>query len=131
MVCTYKEYLKEPKAISFEECLKIHELMVSELDEDTVEDYDELVEKCAEYARMRAEWTYHDHAWKADHDSLRTSKHDVVIIKFDQLARWLKKCGKEAAWRDMLGYEEDSPYNRKRIGDFACFLVFVQGINAR
>lgn len=131
MVCTYEEYLKEPRAISFDECLKIHEMIISELDEDSIEDYDELIEKCTAYAKMRAEWTYHDTSWRMDNDSLRTSKHDVVISKFNQLARWLKKCGKEAAWRDLLGYEEDNSYNRKRIGDFACFLVFIHGINGR
>lgn len=46
------------------------------------------------------------------------------------LARYLKQQGKTAAWRDELGYEEDDPYNRKAIGDFACYLAFVNGINA-
>lgn len=134
MICTYENYLKEPYAISFEESLKIHEMMISEIngcDADTIEDYNELVEKCTSYAKMRADWTYHDASWKMDNDSLRTSKHDVVIGKFNQLARWLKKCGKEATWRDLLGYEEDNLYNRKRIGDFACFLAYIHGINGR
>ena len=47
------------------------------------------------------------------------------------LARYLKQQGKVAAWRDALGYEEDDQYNRKAIGDFACYLAFVNGINAR
>ena len=58
MLCTYDNYLKEPYAISFEECLKVHEMMVSEIkdcDEETLEDYDELLEKCVSYAKIRAE----------------------------------------------------------------------------
>ena len=46
-------------------------------------------------------------------------------------ARYLKQQGRTAAWRDELGYEEDDPYNRKAIGDFACYLAVVNGINAR
>ena len=39
--------------------------------------------------------------------------------------------GKEAGWRDLLGYEEESTYNRKQIGDFASYLVFINCLNAR
>jgi hypothetical protein len=31
----------------------------------------------------------------------------------------------------MLGYEEDDKYNRKTIGDFACYISFIYAINAR
>ena len=39
--------------------------------------------------------------------------------------------GKTAAWRDTLGFEEDDKYNRKRLGDFACYIVFINSISAR
>ena len=42
-----------------------------------------------------------------------------------------KSQGKDAVWRDMLGYEEEDGYDRKAIGDFACYLVFLNSINAR
>jgi len=47
------------------------------------------------------------------------------------LARYVKMQGKAAQWRDCLGDEKENPYNRKRIGDFACYLVFINSINAR
>lgn len=36
-----------------------------------------------------------------------------------------------ASWRDELGYTEEDPGNRKRIGDFGCYLVFVNCVNRR
>jgi hypothetical protein len=39
--------------------------------------------------------------------------------------------GKDTGWRETLGYEKDDKYNRKRLGDFACYLAFVNGLNAR
>lgn len=54
-----------------------------------------------------------------------------MITHFNMLARYLKQQGKAAPWRDALGYEKDEPCNRKAIGDFACYLAFVNGINAR
>lgn len=133
MVCKYEEYLKMPKSTAFEKCLEIHKLMLDEIgaDEDAIELYDEIIDKAVEYVALRVKWTYMDRQWKIDEDSGRTRKHDALIVKFNQLERYLKLQGKEAKWRAMLGYIEDDPYNRKVLGDFSCFLVYVHGINGR
>ena len=68
---------------------------------------------------------------KISQDESRTACHNSLIVKFNMLARYLKMQGREAAWRDELGYEEDDRYYRKRIGDFGCFIAFINGINAR
>lgn len=68
---------------------------------------------------------------KKDRDSSRTSCHNSVITHFNMLARYLKMQGKQAKWRDELGYEEDDKYFRKTIGDFGCYLVFVNSLCAR
>ena len=36
-----------------------------------------------------------------------------------------------ADWRDTLGDEKENPYVRKRIGDFACYLILIDSIHAR
>ena len=133
MVCTYEEYLEMPKSITIEKCFEIHKMMTEEVgnDEDAVELYDEIIEKAVEYVSLRAKWTFMDKQWKMDEDPGRTRKHDALIVKFNQLAKYLKMQGKEAKWRDMLGYIEDDPYNRKVIGDMACFMIYVHGINGR
>ena len=38
-------------------------------------------------------------------------------------------CGTRQTQEEII--EEEDPYNRKAIGDFACYLVFVSAINAR
>ena len=45
MVCTYEEYLKQPKAIIFEKMQMIHAEMLAEIgsDVETLELYDELM----------------------------------------------------------------------------------------
>lgn len=133
MVYTYEEYLNMSKSISFEKCLEIHKMMIEEIgnDNDAIELYDEIIEKAVEYVALRAKWTFMDKQWKIDQDSSRTRKHDALIVKFNQLERCLKMQGKEAKWRAMLGYTEDDPFNRKAIGDMACFLIYIHGINSR
>ena len=133
MVCTYEEYLKQPKAIIFEKMQMIHAEILAELgaDMEALQLYNELMKVATRYAAIRANWLLLSREEKNEQDSGRTSCHNSVIIHFNMLARYLKQQGNTTAWRDKLGYEEDDPYNRKAIGDFACYLAFVNGINAR
>ena len=132
MVCTYEEYLKRPKAITFAKMQMIHAEMLAEIgsDVETLELYDELMKVATRYAAIRANWLLLSREEKNEQDSGRTSCHNSVITHFNMLARYLKQQGKTAAWRNELGYEEDDLYNRKAIGHFACYLAFVNRINA-
>lgn len=133
MIITYEEYTKLPKALSFEKMQTIHKQIVSEVgnDSDALELYDDLIKVATRYAAIRANWSLMSREEKMEQDPGRTSCHNSVITHFNMIARYLKQRGKIAAWRDELGYEEDDSYNRKAIGDFACYLAFVNGINAR
>lgn len=133
MLSTYEDYLSTEKSLSLESMVKLHCDMINEIgsDSDALELYDELVDKATRYALFRAEWLLMGKEEKADRDSSRSACHNSLIVKFNMLARYLKMQGKAAAWRDTLGYEEDDKYNRKRIGDFGCYIVFVNSINAR
>lgn len=133
MIYQYEEYVKKEKALTFEEEILIHHEMCKEIesDPDALELYEELVIKSIEYAMIRAKWTLMSVEEKRDMDESRTSKHNSLIVKFNQLARYLKMKGMSASWRDLLGYEEEDKINRKRIGDMGCFIAFVHGINAR
>jgi len=111
MKTTYTEYLETPKHLTIEQMENIHKQIIEEIsnDEDANGIYEELVEKATKYADFRAQWF----VWSRE---TRMERDDF---------------GKDAAWRDELGYEEDDRYNRKAIGDFACYIVFVNSINAR
>lgn len=133
MLYTLDSYLTMEKALEVNELMELHKTMRNEigLDADAMELYEELVQKSIEYATVRARWTLMSAEKKADADNGRTLTHDSLIVKFNQLARYLRMQGKPADWRDSLGYEEDNPMNRKRIGDMACYISFVHGICAR
>ncbi len=133
MFYMYEDYLPAEKSLSLEEMKSLHQEMMKEIgtDEDSLELYEELVEQANRYAAFRSAWVLWSREEKLEKDSGRTSCHNSLIVKFNQLSRYLKLQGRAAAWRDVLGYEEDSAYNRKRIGDFACYIVFVNCLNAR
>lgn len=133
MISTYKDYLSLPMSLSLEEMASLHKEIVDDVgnDSDSLELYEELITTATRYMAFRSNWLLWSKEEKLNQDPGRTSCHNSVIIKFNQLARYLNMQGKSAAWRDTLGYEEDNPYFRKRIGDFACYLVFVNSVLAR
>ena len=72
-------------------------------DVEALELYNELMKVAARYATIRANWLLLSREEKNEQDSGRTSCHNSVIIHFNMLARYLKKNGKAAVWRDELG----------------------------
>lgn len=132
-VYTFEQYLKEPYALDFHQMQRIHGELSEEIGEDpeAVELYEELIDAATRYAAVRAKWFRMSKEEKIDTDSLRTSHHDSVITHLNMLARYLKMQGKKALWREQLGDVEENGYIRKGIGDFACYLVFVNSICAR
>ena len=132
-VYTFEQYLKEPYALDFHQMQRIHGELSEEIGEDpeAVELYEELIDAATRYAAVRAKWFRMSKEEKIDTDSLRTPHHDSVITHLNMLARYLKMQGKKAVWREQLGDVEENGYIRKGIGDFACYLVFVNSICAR
>lgn len=130
---TFEKYMKEPYALSIVQMQAIHQELVEEIekDADAMELYDELVSTVTRYAAIRAGWQQLPREEKMERDPFRTSCHNSVITHFNMLARYLKMQGKRAEWRDKLGYEEDDKYFRKTIGDFACYIAFVNSLCAR
>ncbi|MCD8076201.1 MAG: hypothetical protein LUF27_14445 [Lachnospiraceae bacterium] len=131
-VSTYEAYLSEPQALTFDQMTVIHQQMTDEIgtDPEVLEYYADLLKAAARYAGIRAVWPMMDAKEKLEKDMGRTSAHDSVITHLNLMSRLLRLMGKPAAWRDTLGNEKD-PYRRKMIGDFACYLAFISGINAR
>lgn len=130
---TYKEYLEAPKSLTIEQMTLLHEEILAEVgtDEDAMELYDDLVKTATRYANVRANWLLLSREEKMETDSSRTSTHNSVITHFNMLSRYLRMQGKKAAWRDSLGDEKEDKYYRKTMGDFACYIVFVNSICAR
>ncbi len=133
MISVYEDYLPLPMSLPFEEMAALHREMAEEIgnDSDALELYEDLTAASTKYMFFRANWFLWDREERADKDSDRTSCHDMVIVRLNQLARYLKAQGKAASWRDILGQESDNPYFRKRMGDFACYLTLVNGLAAR
>jgi len=84
-----------------------------------------LVDTAIRYAQLRLEWL----RASADRQSVigadRSACHNSLISACDALARNMESADEESSWRMILGND------RKRIGDFACFLHCILGLSAR
>lgn len=91
---------------------------------------DELIEAAVRYARIRTDWQMAPPPM-GDIDSreelgvYRTSAHKEFILACDVLARAMGQCGRDASWRVELGQD------RKQIGDWACYVHCLLGMQAR
>lgn len=133
MILTYEDYLPAPGSLTLGEMQSLHREIKEDAghDGDALGLYKDLLTAAADYSQPRSRWLLWSRDKKLAEDSGRTSRHDRVIDCFNILARCLRNQGKLASWRDVLGDEKENPYCRKRIGDFACYLVFIESLNAR
>lgn len=133
MISIYEEYLRMPMSLSIEEMAALHREMANEVgdDKEALEFYEEIMDAAARYMEFRSRWNLWSREERREKDSNRTSSHDSLIAKLNMLARYLRKQGKAASWRDALGDVKEDPNIRKRIGDFGCYLAFVSGLHAR
>jgi len=84
-----------------------------------------LVKSAVRYARLRVDWLLSDQEGRNELEAERTASHNAFISTCDILSRNMLKSGEDNTWRTQIGS------NRKDIGDFACLIHAVLGINGR
>lgn len=133
MITTFEDYRPMPMSLTMEELASLHSKMAQEIgsDRDGLELYSDLVAAAVKYLEYRSNWPLWGREEKMEKDSVRTSRHNRVILCLNQLARYLRMQGKDAVWRDILGEETENAAYRKRAGDFACYIAFVESLCAR
>ena len=77
------------------------------------------------YAKIRTEWAFLSLDVRKEKDQFRTNTHNAFISVCNALARNMKKRGEDVSWHAELGS------NRVEIGDFACYLHCLIGLEMR
>ena len=85
----------------------------------------QLVDAAVRYARIRTDYRLADPATRAEMEDGRTRAHNVLIDACNILARAMQRDGEDVVWRTRLTHD------RKIIGDFACHLHALLGIEGR
>ena len=127
----YHEYLRKYDSITMEQAEEIYQRIYKALDpddEDGMEILGEYLAAAAKYAGIRAGWNRLSREEKVETDDNRTACHNKVIFHLNILSRYLASKEKDISWRNELGDEKE---NRKKIGDFACYVALMEGLDAR
>ncbi len=114
-------------ALTLQEALSIYEAIMEnhdDRDEDAAYLLDNLIRKSVYYANIRAEWDLKSREQKMEADSGRTIAHDALISAVSMIARYQKEEGR--VWLARLGKDD-----RKRIGDFGCYIALFRSLQAR
>lgn len=122
----YENYQKAPNMISFEEAMELYEKIVEaspEKDDDFEEVWNQAISCMTTYAHLRAQWKITPKE-ERNNDN-RTVLHDSVIHSLNQLSIYMGYKHLDNSWRVQLGDQ------RKRIGDFACYVSLIYGLFAR
>lgn len=112
--------------LTYDEAKEIYEIMSANIDlndEGYVFLYNRMISNAVYYANIRAGWNTLSQEQKRNTDESRTIAHDAFISSINSVARLEGEIG--AKWLQQLSDD------RKRIGDFACFIALFQGIDAR
>ncbi|GBG94508.1 hypothetical protein LFYK43_09670 [Ligilactobacillus salitolerans] len=129
---TYNSFEKKSGALTFAEAEEIYSELTGLVEiagQETQELWDEFVKVAVTYAGTRGTWLLLSSQEKAAIDDRRTNEHDAVIYQLTLLKRIFDKQGLPAEWFDQLRL--DSVRARKRFGDFACYVAYIYGVNAR
>lgn len=136
MINTYEKYLKHKAGniLKVEDAMKIYREMADSIIQCKIEDkmdfWNSCLTKAATYAKMRNDWETMSMEEHAEKDGTRTDLHESFIISLNMLSRvtGIKEVDgswPEDSWRGELGDD------RKRIGDYACFISYITGISNR
>lgn len=112
--------------LQYQEALEIYKTMDENLDrkdEDILALYNGLIEKAIRYAHIRAQWKTLSREQKMEKDDSRSSAHNAFISSVNIIARTEGSIGSQ--WKERLTDD------RKRIGDFACYIALFYGLDAR
>lgn len=82
----------------------------------------DLITAAIKYATIRSEWSMMTRNEKLEKDSYRTLSHNSFISICNALSRNMSKVGEDSTWRNEIGND------RKIIGDFACYINCIVGL---
>lgn len=126
----YAAYKDLTDALTVEDAASIFEAIHtadSENDPDFQELWQDVVDAALKYVTDRNHWGLMTTAEKARFDHRRTLDHNSYMATLTALGRYCTKRW-AATWPESLGTPER---DRKRIGDFAAYIVLFNSLQAR
>ena len=91
---------------------------------------DKLFWKAVRYADIRSRYALYDYQQQLASNVERTQVHNELLDCIENLAVKQQELGEDITWQNEIGLGRTGE-NRKRIGDFACYIAMFLGLSAR
>ena len=144
LIVTFDTYLNSKfNPMTFQEMHVIHQQILSNADtndEDFNDCWKQIIKLATKYFEFRMNWQFMSNEEKLSMDPSRTATHNNLINDFIMLERIFKLNNWDSkSWTKLLFLQDEVSNrnrreldeNRKRIGDFANYLVFVGALSER
>ncbi len=92
-------------------------------DPDTSELAIDVLKSAIRYTKYRMDFAINDNSWKMENDGYRTSAHNRFMDCLNIYLRYLKNSGMKVI--------DLSEYDRKTLGDIACYIAYKAAILQR
>ena len=90
---------------------------------DTLELAADVLKSAIRYTKYRMDFAINDNSWKMENDGYRTSAHNHFMDCLNIYLRYLKNSGMKVI--------DLSEYDRKTLGDIACYIAYKAAILQR
>ena len=112
--------------------IQIYDRLLAALpdNEDANDLLNDFYKSLRDYAQIRGNWLLIDREERINTDRSRTMRHDSVITNVNMMKRYLDSIGTDTSFMDVFECEDERT-KRKMIGDFACIVFCLMGIEAR
>jgi hypothetical protein len=116
--------------IQEERCWRELEGVVAGLPDSEMALGHEMRRTAVDYAMARARWQLSDQPGRAEQEKSRSLAHDCFIDAVNALSRACARHDLSQDWRRVWGTARTGE-ERRRIGDFACYIAYGLMLNAR
>jgi hypothetical protein len=108
--------------MTYNDAERIYQVLTASSCQSLVRD---LLDSAVAYARIRTTWALAAFEERREQSGVRTRAHNALIDYCNVVSRSMAAAGEDNSWRVELGDD------RRVIGDFACYLHCILGLNAR
>lgn len=142
MVHTYQSYLDASPhdRITFEQCGRVLDKIIAAMDlDDPVysETWEDFIGVAITYTKIRADFSLMSITEITEQSAKRTSAHNAVIDSLTAVVRLMARDGHDTKWANEFNIDltdanrAKTKFNRRKIGDFANYLVYINALSTR
>lgn len=129
---TYQDFTKTNGHLSVGEAEKVYQTILNSVETKTPEFealWQEMIITAIKYGITRAQWLTLNEQDQQKNEAKRTEMHNDLIFNITMLHSYFAQQGWDVSWINLFLVNDD--IDRKRIGDFGCYLAYVYSVNAR